>query len=559
MQQRPLRGPLRPVPLLSTRASAARLLRASPGWLTLIALLAVAAVNLAGLWGIRVARQGAREEARRAFDLAVAARASRLERRLSETRADLAFLGASPTIARLDDPARDGPASLPRQAAESALLLFLRSHPEVVRIRIASVSGRPLVHVGRRGGVPVLWVSASPTGEEGAAVDPRRPRLVARLRQGEAARPLAGDITIETEVEVASLLDPGDAAADSAPRACEMRDARGAVLGRFPPGPRGSAAPHEAPGEAPVQAEGWSAAGPLVLACRRADKDTSALAEPVLARYRTALALNLAVMALALLLGGFAVQQARTRGLLEARAAEEARVRELERRLFHAERLTTVGRLAAGIAHELNNPLEGMANYLALARDALARGDLAAAQRHQSAVQQGLERAAGIVRQVLAHSDPAKAPMTPLDLNQVLRETADFIRSRREFGHVEIALELAPSPLVVRGSSVMLGQVATNLIVNGCESQPGRGELRVVSRREGDRAVVEFQDRGPGIAEADRARVFEPFFSTKDSTGLGLSICHTIVAQHGGELAVAPRPGGGTIFTMRLPAGEGGA
>jgi len=101
--------------------------------------------------------------------------------------------------------------------------------------------------------------------------------------------------------------------------------------------------------------------------------------------------------------------------------------------------------------------------------------------------------------------------------------------------------------------------VATNLIVNGCEAQPAGGEVRVVTRRDGPRAVVEFQDRGPGVAEADRERVFEPFFSTKDSTGLGLSICHTIVAQHGGELTVSPRPGGGAVFRMRLPAHEGGA
>jgi signal transduction histidine kinase len=279
----------------------------------------------------------------------------------------------------------------------------------------------------------------------------------------------------------------------------------------------------------------------------------------VLARYRTTFALNLAVMALALLLGGFAVQQARSRAGLEARAAEEARVRELERRLFHAERLSTVGRLAAGIAHELNNPLEGMSNYLALARDASARGDAEATGRQLAAVKQGLERAAGIVRQVLAHADPAKAPMTPVDLNRVLRETGEFVRSRKEFAGVELAFELGPEPLVVRGSPVMLGQVAMNLIVNGCEVQPTGGEVRVVSRREGDQLVVEFQDRGPGIAEADRERVFEPFFSTKDSTGLGLSICHTIVAQHGGELVVEPRAGGGALFRMRLPAWESGA
>jgi len=542
------------VPVLKAPATAARVLGASPGWLTLIALLAVAAVNLAGLWGIRVARQGARDEARRGFELDVAARASRLERRLSEVRADLAFLASSPTIARLGDTGL-GPSSLTRQAAESALLIFLRSHAEVVRISIASTAGRPLVHVGRRGGVPVLWVSASPTGEEGAAIDPRRPRLIAKLPQAEAARPLAGGVTVEIEAEAGALLDPGDGAPSSSAPACELRDAAGLMLGRFPRGRRPPVEESDAEGQAAVRSEGWSAAGPLTLACRRATA-AAGLDEPIFARYRTTFALNLAVMALALLLGGFAVQQARSRAGLEARAAEEARVRELERRLFHAERLSTVGRLAAGIAHELNNPLEGMANYLALARDASARGDSEAAARHLAAVKQGLERAAAIVRQVLAHADPAKTPMTPVDLNRVLRETGDFVRSRREFAHVEIAYELWSDPLVVRGSPVMLGQVAMNLIVNGCEAQPTRGELRVVSRREAGQAVVEFQDRGPGIAEADRERIFEPFFSTKNSTGLGLSICHTIVGQHGGELEVEPRPGGGTLFRMRLSTWE---
>jgi len=542
------------VPVLKAPATAARVLGASPGWLTLIALLAVAAVNLAGLWGIRVARQGARDEARRGFELDVAARASRLERRLSEVRADLAFLASSPTIARLGDTGL-GPSSLTRQAAESALLIFLRSHAEVVRISIASTAGRPLVHVGRRGGVPVLWVSASPTGEEGAAIDPRRPRLIAKLPQAEAGRPLAGGVTVEIEAEAGALLDPGDGAPSSSAPACELRDAAGLMLGRFPRGRRPPVEESDAEGQAAVRSEGWSAAGPLTLACRRATA-AAGLDEPIFARYRTTFALNLAVMALALLLGGFAVQQARSRAGLEARAAEEARVRELERRLFHAERLSTVGRLAAGIAHELNNPLEGMANYLALARDASARGDSEAAARHLAAVKQGLERAAAIVRQVLAHADPAKTPMTPVDLNRVLRETGDFVRSRREFAHVEIAYELWSDPLVVRGSPVMLGQVAMNLIVNGCEAQPTRGELRVVSRREAGQAVVEFQDRGPGIAEADRERIFEPFFSTKNSTGLGLSICHTIVGQHGGELEVEPRPGGGTLFRMRLSTWE---
>jgi signal transduction histidine kinase len=527
----------------------------APGWLTVIAIAAVAAVNLAGLWGIAVARQGALAEARRAFEVEVASRATALESRLSEVRADLAFLGGAPTIARLDE-IRQSPqeARLLRQGAESALLLFLRSHAEVVRIVVRSADGRPLVHVGRRGGVPVLWVSASPTGEEGAAVDPSRPRLTARLPYGEEAE-LAEGVTLETEVEPSTLVD-SPAVSPETPRTCVLRDASGAVLARR----RALLRPPEAPegrqvqAEAPVRAEGWSLPGPLVLACEQPESTVVGLAEPVWARYRTTFALNAGVMVLALLLGGLGVQQARRRARLEARAAEESRVRELERQLFHAERLTTVGRLAAGIAHEINNPLEGMSNYLTLLRDALARGDTEVAERHVSSVRQGLEHAAGIVRQVLAHADPAKAPKTPVDLNGVLRETEQFVESRREFRHVRFELDLTEGELLVRGSPVMLGQVAVNLILNACEVQAEKGEVWVTSRREDDQAVVEFADRGPGIAEADRSRVFEPFFSTKDSTGLGLSICHTIVQQHQGELTVHPREGGGSLFRMKLPA-----
>jgi signal transduction histidine kinase len=533
-------------------------LRATPGWLTGIALAAVAAVNLAGLWGIHVARQGALDEARRAFALDVGAKATALEGRLSEVRSDLAFLGASPTIARLDEAGKDpSAASLLRQAAESALLLFLRSHAEVVRIGVRSSGGRPLVHVGRRGGVPVLWVSATPTGQEGAAVDPTRPRLIARLPHGEAARPLAGGVTIETEVAPASLLDPGESGVDS-PRQCRLLDAKGALLGRFPAGPRGPlpAGETDVRAEAPIRAEGWSAPGPLTLSCAQPERTVVGLAEPVWARYRTTYALNLAVMGLALLLGAFAVQQARRRAGLEARAAEESRVRELERQLFHAERLTTVGRLAAGIAHEINNPLEGMANYLVLARDALARQDVSAAERHLASVKEGLERAAGIVHGVLAHADPATAPLTPLDLVQVLRESGHFMASRKEFGGVRFAFDLADAPLLVRGSPVMLGQVAVNLMLNACEAQPKGGEVRVSARSEDGQVVAEFADRGPGIAATDGARIFEPFYSTKDSTGLGLSICHSIVKQHAGELSVASREGGGAVFKLKLPALE---
>ena len=278
--------------------------------------------------------------------------------------------------------------------------------------------------------------------------------------------------------------------------------------------------------------------------------------EPLAGRYRATVALNLAAMAMAVLLGFAAIVQTRRRERLEARAHEEARVRELERQLFHAERLATVGRLAAGIAHEINNPLEGMANYLSLAREALARGDAAGAEGRLGSVREGLDRAAGIVRQVLAHADPSAVPRTQVDLARVLEETARFVQSRPEFRGVDFAVDLPSAPLMVLGNAVMLGQVAVNLILNACEAQPGGGRVEVTARRENAEVVAEVADRGPGIPDGDRQRIFEPFYSTKDSTGLGLSVCHSIVRDHGGDLAALGREGGGSVFRMRLPALE---
>jgi signal transduction histidine kinase len=520
-------------------------------WLTGVAVAVVVIVNIAGIGGIAIARRTAFEEGERAFRDETAARGRALETLLATIRSDLAFVAASSPVARLNQAPDASAASLRRAGAESALLLFLRTHPQLIRVLGRSATGEPLVHIGRRGGVPVLWVSSNPTGLEGVAMAPDRLRLSTKLAF-DAGQSESGSFTLETEIDPTTLLSADDPSVDSG-RTCRLLDATGRLLAHNPPA---AAKDRVARAEAIVNVDDWSAPGPWRLQCEQPERLALGRVEALSGRYRATLSLNLAVMALTLLLGGFVVQQARRRERLEARAREESRVRELERQLFHAERLTTVGRLAAGIAHEINNPLEGMANWLSLARYALDKGDTAAADAHLLRVKEGLDRAAGIVRQVLAHSDPAKAPHEPIDLNQVLRETQDFVRSRKEFGAIAFRQELTDGNLPVRASPVMLGQVAVNLIINACEAQPRGGEVFVSSRREGAFAVAEFADRGPGIAEADRDRIFEPFFSTKDSTGLGLSICHSIVSQHQGELSVAPRPGGGTIFRMKLPALE---
>ena len=537
-------------------------------WLTVLSTAAVVVINLAGIWEIAEARRGLREGAHRILSLETAARARAIESRLAQARADLAFMTGSPVFFDLEAALVSGNPTLARWRrleAEGALLLFLRAHPEMMRAVIRSPGGRPLLEAARRGGVPVLWMSAgeTPAGPGRRSADPIVQPVEGRFEQRLGTRTVEGAVTAEVTIDAARVLSRDEVAGETG-KACTLRDGGDRVLAAEP-GARqaGGAADGGAPvGEradpaeivVPVGSEGWSAPAPWTLSCSHTGASPLSLLEPVAARYRLTLGLNLIVMSMAFVLGGFAIHQARVTQTMEATARQETRVRELERQLFHAERLGTVGRLAAGMAHEINNPLEGMSNYLALAREDLKRGDTAAARRRLGGLEEGLRRTSAVVSQVLAHADPAKAPMSPVDVAALLRQTAEFVGSRPEFRDIRFVLEIQDGLPSVPGRQALLGQVFLNLALNACEAQPRGGEVRIGARRSGSRLTVEIADRGPGVPASEAARIFEPFYTTKQSSGLGLSICYGIVTQHGGELGVAERPGGGALFRIDLPA-----
>jgi signal transduction histidine kinase len=538
-------------------------------WLTLVASVAVVAINLAGLWEITTARRSLLDSTRRLLALETAARAGAIEARLAQTRGDLAFMAGSPIFFDLEAvlASRD-----PREVrwrrleAEGAVLMFLRGHGEVMRSVIRAEDGRPLIEAARRGGVPVLWMSA---GVSPAPVrrepDPVLQPIEGRFEPRLGTRTVQGAVTVEAIIDATRLMATGRAT-EPAEHRCVLRDLGGQVLAMDTGGRQAAAglagvrADGRAGGrddesaEATVAADGWSVPGPWTLACRGTGTSPFALLEPLALRYRTTLLLNLMVMSLAAILGAFAIQQARRRREIETAAREEARVRELERRLFHSERLALVGRLAAGMAHEINNPLEGMSNYLTLAREALTRGDGEAARRRLDGVEEGMRRAGAIIRQVLTHADPATAPASPVDVAATARQAAEFVSARPEFAALRFELDLPPGLPPVSGRATLLGQVFLNLVLNACEAQPRGGEVRL-SARAGDGVVtVEIADRGPGVPADESSRIFEPFYSTKRSSGLGLSVCHAIVTQHGGTIAVLDRPGGGALFRIELPA-----
>ncbi len=520
------------------------------GWLTGLSVGAILAINLAGLGGIALARRGVLDEAEKVLALETSARARSLESRLASSRADLTYLTGSPIFFGLEsalhshDPRE---ARMRRLEAEGALLLFLRGHPEITHLYVDSQGGVPLLVAARRGGIPVLWMTPEtaasgplPARQVDAATQP----LTAHFTFREGERTVSGAVTLEATLDAARLLSASLGVGDPT-RECLLQDKKGEILARerSPQASPREGQSGELSARARVAADGWSELTPWELTCRRNAAGVLARVEPLAGRYRMTLLLNAAVMSLALLLGAFAIQQAQRR-------AQEGRVRELERQLFHAERLSTVGRLAAGIAHEINNPLEGMSNYLDLARQDLIRNDGESARKRLDGIHEGLKRAEAIVRRVLAHADPSAAPRTPVHLGEILGQSLGFIRERPEFGNIRFDLDLPADALVVEGNAAMLGQVFLNLMLNACEAQPAGGEVRVAARREKDGIVAEIADRGPGVPDAEAARVFEPFYTTKNSTGLGLSICYAIARQHGAELKMEQRAGGGAVFKM---------
>ena len=233
--------------------------------------------------------------------------------------------------------------------------------------------------------------------------------------------------------------------------------------------------------------------------------------------------------------------------------------RSLRTQLAQAERLATVGALAAGVAHEINNPLAYvMLNLDALAREAGASGP--AALRLQEA-RDGARRIRDIVRDLRTFArdeeEKAEAVDVPRVLDKVLAMAAQEMRYRarvvRDFGDGAVA----------RAREGRLAQVFLNLVVNAAqaieEGDVAGNEVRVSCRREGDEVVVQIADTGHGIPASDLPHVFEPFFSTKPrgvGSGLGLSISRNIVEGFGGRIAVDSAVGGGTRFTVRLPADD---
>src|SRR5829696_2062229 len=229
----------------------------------------------------------------------------------------------------------------------------------------------------------------------------------------------------------------------------------------------------------------------------------------------------------------------------------------LEEQLQQREKLSSIGLLAAGVAHEINTPLTGVSSYTQMLLGMLAETDPKHALLQK--IRRQTDRATGIVNNLLNFSRTGGATdFTEVDLARVLDDTLQLLEPQLRQSRVEIAREYGTELPRVYGNAGQLQQVFTNLLLNARDAIPGGGRitLRVVASDDRDALTVEVEDNGIGIAPENVARIYDPFFTTKGvgrGTGLGLAVSYGIVQEHSGHIAVESAPGRGTTFRITLP------
>ena len=218
----------------------------------------------------------------------------------------------------------------------------------------------------------------------------------------------------------------------------------------------------------------------------------------------------------------------------------------------HADKLASVGQLAAGVAHEINTPL---ANVMLVAESLRRRSQDPWVLSRLDTMTEQIDVAAGIVRSLLDFARRETPHVTDLDLVSVARDSVAFLTGKRS-PDVEVEESYPGGAVPISGDRGQLMQVLTNILNNAYDAMEGKGLIRISVRRVGDRAELEVIDSGPGIAPEALPHVFEPFYTTKpegQGTGLGLAICHGIVQSHHGSIAARNVPGSGAGFLISLP------
>jgi PAS domain S-box-containing protein len=227
----------------------------------------------------------------------------------------------------------------------------------------------------------------------------------------------------------------------------------------------------------------------------------------------------------------------------------------LEQQLLQSEKLSSIGLLAAGVAHEVNTPLTGISSYAQMLLQQVPEEDPKRALLEKIRIQ--TLRASGIVNNLLNFSRTGDAQFREIDLNRVLDDTLQLLEPQIRNSRMEVARNYGDNLPAAYGSASKLQQVFMNLILNARDAMPGGGKITIQTRQVDTSLVVDFRDTGAGIAPENITRIYDPFFTTKEvgqGTGLGLALSYGIIQEHGGRIFVESRLGEGTHFTIKLPS-----
>jgi two-component system NtrC family sensor kinase len=248
---------------------------------------------------------------------------------------------------------------------------------------------------------------------------------------------------------------------------------------------------------------------------------------------------------------------------LEKKVEEKTEeIRKAQAQLVHSEKLASLGRMAAGVAHEINSPLTGIVTFGHLLLKKFPEGS--EDRQDIEVIIEQANRCSNIIKGLLGFARATSVEKGLVNINDVLNSSLNMVRHKVDFFNIKLVLNLDESLPPIKANASQIQQVFLNMIINASDAMEGKGTFTITTRKTIDNdkpfAEVEFKDTGQGISEENLPKLFEPFFTTKPvgkGTGLGLAVSHGIIQDHGGRILVKSSIGEGTSFFVRFPFYEG--